>query len=499
MTDDILFPSMGLDEDLVLDLRRLNPWWEQKPGPVLPATRRHLVGAIHSRIAKKLSPIVVVRGPRQIGKTTAHLQVIDDLLAEIDPRRIFRLQCDELEGLSRLREPILRVVDWYERAVLRATLNEKAHRDEPCFLFFDEVQNLDRWAAQLKSLVDASTATVVVTGSSALRIEMGRDSLAGRINSIEAGVLSLTEIARFHGIDLGAAFLKGNGCEALSRVEFWRDLVQAAADRGDALARAFAWFSQRGGYPIAHQRADVAWEHVADQLNETVIRRVIQHDLRVGQRGRQRDPQLLEELFRLACRYIGQSPGVTLLAREAQRALSANVGPQRIASYLNFLDNTLLLRVIRPLEIRLKKTKGNAKLCIADHALRASWLQEVIPLEPDRLAQEPHLSDMAGHVAESIIGATLSTIHGLDLNHLPARPGQPEVDYVLTVGTRRIPLEIKYRRLIDPLRDTEGLRTFLETSANNAPFALLATQDDAPAVDDPRIVTLPLPALMMLC
>ena len=39
------------------------------------------------------------------------------------------------------------------------------------------------------------------------------------------------------------------------------------------------------GDPIAHARAAVPWPEVADQLNATVIRRVIQRDLRVGDRG----------------------------------------------------------------------------------------------------------------------------------------------------------------------------------------------------------------------
>ncbi|MCL6542816.1 MAG: AAA family ATPase [Roseiflexus sp.] len=51
------------------------------------------------------------------------------------------------------------------------------------------------WAAQLKALVDHHTLRVVVTGSSALRIEAGRDSLAGRITTIELGTLRLREIA----------------------------------------------------------------------------------------------------------------------------------------------------------------------------------------------------------------------------------------------------------------------------------------------------------------
>ena len=490
---------MTLPPELVEDLRRQNPWWEGRALPVLPPHRRHLVRQIQRRLEWKLAPIVVVRGPRQIGKTTAQGHVIQDLLAAgVESRRILRVQFDDLAELGGFRSPILRIADWFERTILGRTLNEAAHAGQPAFLLLDEVQNLESWAPQLKSLVDSSTVQVVVTGSSALRIEAGRDSLAGRITTLEAGTLSLTEIAALRGWDLGGPFLKDNGLETLTHAAFWTGLREHGLAVKQVRDTTFAAFSERGGYPLAHLRAEAPWELVADQLNETVIKRVIQHDLRLGDRGRKRDPALLEELFRLCCRYAGQTPTIQTLAREAQRVLQANVGSQRINAYLRFLGDTLLLRLIPPLEIRLKRKRGSPKLCLVDHGLRASWLQEQIPLNPAKLREEPELTVVAGHLAESVTGSVLATITGLDIAHFPERQGEPEVDFVLTIGVKRIPLEVKYQARIDALRDTEGLRSFIEKSVNNAPFGLLVTQDDTPQVTDPRIVTIPLSSLMLL-
>ena len=147
------------------------------------------------------------------------------------------------------------------------------------------------------------------------------------------------------------------------------------------------------------------------------------------------------------------------------------MGDQRVRQYLRFLHDTLLLRLVEPLEIRLKKRRASPKICLADHGLRASWLQEIVPLAPRALAEEPQLATLAGHIAESVTGAALATISQLDLAHLPLRGSEPEIDFVLTVGTKRIPLEVKYRSRVDPLMDTEGLRTFLEKSVNNAASA----------------------------
>ncbi len=494
-----IFVDSDLPRPLIDNLRRFNPWWENEAMPVQPATRRHLVTQIRRRLNSNLAPVVVVRGPRQVGKTTAQLQIIQDLLDKgVHPRCILRVQFDDLETLARLQEPILRITDWFERRIAPRRFNALAQSGEMVYLFLDEIQNLKGWDVQLKSLVDNSTVKAVVTGSSALRIELGRDSLAGRINTLETGVLSLTEIGALRNLDTPAPFLSENGLDVLPTKEFWTDLREHGLAHREFRQHVFRHFSERGGYPIVHREKDIAFVELTDHLNETVIKRVVQHDLRIGERGRKRDAHLLEELFRLVCRYAGQTPTATMLAAETRMVLGANIATQRVHSYLKFLGDSLLVHLVPPLEIRLKRRRGSPKLCLADHGLRASWLQEHIPLVPEELARRPHLTALAGHLAESIFGAMGSTIRGLNVAHYPPRGMDQEVGFILTLGEKRIPVEVKYQKRIDPLRDTLGLRSFLEKAVNNAPFGLLITQEDDAALDDPRIVRLPLSTIMML-
>jgi predicted AAA+ superfamily ATPase len=77
MSKEFLFSQMTLPAELVEDLRRQNPWWEQRALPELPPYHRHWVRQIQRRLEWKLAPVVVVRGPRQIGKTTAQLHWIE--------------------------------------------------------------------------------------------------------------------------------------------------------------------------------------------------------------------------------------------------------------------------------------------------------------------------------------------------------------------------------------------------------------------------------------
>ena len=492
--DKVRLPA-GLDEYL----RGTNPWWEGKPGRVLPPYRRWAFSALLRKLETRLAPAVVLRGARQVGKTTLLEQVIEHLLRDqdVEASRILRVQFDEIPSLKDLEEPILAIAGWFQNRILGSTFNEAAHAGRPAFLFFDEAQNLSDWAPQIKSLVDHHTVHVVVTGSSALRIEAGRDSLAGRVAPLDLGSLLLREIAGLRQHREIEPLFPLNGLEDLLRDGFWRQINEHGGRHRNARDAAFAAFSERGGYPIAHALAEVPWPEVADQLNETVIRRVIQHDLRLGERGRTRDPQLLEEVFRLCCRYAGQAPSQATLIAELKQILHANIGWQRVLSYLRFLEGSLLVRLVRPLELRLKKVRGPSKLCVVDHGLRQSWLEETVPLDPDALEQSPHLADLAGHIAESIVGAYLGGIPHLDLAHFPERATEPEVDFVLTIGEKRVPLEVKYRRHIDAHRDTLGLRAFLEKSHYNAPFAVLVTMLEDVEIPDPRIVPVSLRSLWL--
>jgi predicted AAA+ superfamily ATPase len=493
-------PNLGiaLSKELEADLYRLNPWWRGLPQAPLPSFRRWAFPIALARLKNGMTKVTVLRGPRQVGKSTLVLQMIQALLAEgVEARHIFYVQFDELPEALKLEEPILRLADWFEHAFLGETFNQLAHSGKTAYLFLDEIQNLEAWAPQLKFLVDTSAVRVMVTGSSALRIEAGRDSLAGRISTLEMGPLLLREILEIREEGSLPPFLPSNGLAPLKEKDFWLALRKFGAAHHELRRRAFTAFSERGAYPIAHIRPERPWEELADLLNETVIRRAIQHDLRFGKRGARRNEHLLEEVFRLACRYVGQSPKPSHYLDEAKRAMNADIGWQRVLTYLKFLDGALLVRLIEPLELRLKRGRGASKLCLCDHALRASWLQEVVPLHAEGLAQHPHLHDLAGHIAESAAGYFLKSIANLGVAHFPERGAEREVDFVLTIGEQRIPLEVKYRSRIT-WEDTRGVRSFIEKSVYNAPFGVIVTMNDEPATDDPRVVSLPLSTLLLL-
>jgi predicted AAA+ superfamily ATPase len=376
---NLLFGRLPLE--LSENLRMLNPWWVGEPGPPLPAFQRWPFKRMLRLLRTGLAPGTVLRGSRRVGKTTLLRQAIHALLSEgVEPKRILYIAFDDLPTLRGIKEPILSIARWFEREILGESFNTAITRGFPAFLLFDEVQNLDSWAPQIKHLVDNHGVRVLVTGSSSLRIEAGRDSLAGRITTLEIGPLQLREIAELRFKESTSSLWGENGLDFLLRPEFWLEAAKGKVDQ--------------------------------------------------------------------------------------------------------------------PIELRLKRKKSPAKICLSDHSLRASRLQEVIPIDPAGLADNPHLSDLAGHMAESTLGYFLGSIPNLDVSHFPTRGTEPEVDFIITIGTQRIPVEVKYHKRIDNLEDTRGLRAFLEKSVYNAPFGLLVTLEDGVRVSDPRIIPLSLSSFL---
>src|SRR3990172_8521852 len=216
MTQADIFTDL-LAPELADDLSRLNPHWAGLPGPEIPRFHRHIFPRTYHSLQTGLTPATVLRGTRRVGKTILLRQIIEKLLAEgIEAHRILYVPFDEIGSLRKLSDPILTIARWYESRVVKQTFNQTARSTGAAYLLFDEVQNLDAWAPQIKHLVDNNTVRVLLTGSSSLRIEAGRDSLAGRVTTYDLGALLLREIAELACGGQARPHWEDNGAERVA-------------------------------------------------------------------------------------------------------------------------------------------------------------------------------------------------------------------------------------------------------------------------------------------
>ncbi len=91
-------PDNTLPEALVKDLYEANPWWTGNSMREIKAWRRPVYAKIVEGLLKQSGPkIHLLRGPRQVGKSTIQEQMIFDLLFVkqcVSPRQIFRVFVD---------------------------------------------------------------------------------------------------------------------------------------------------------------------------------------------------------------------------------------------------------------------------------------------------------------------------------------------------------------------------------------------------------------------
>src|SRR5439155_25250675 len=170
--------------------------------PEPPVYQRPLVAEISARLRRPKGLIEVVRGPRQVGKTTGIYQIIRDLTKSgIGGTDILFLRFD----LELLREEpaILRVAfRWFAEEIRK----KPPEQGPPCYLFLDEIHKLRRWHEEIKHAGDTFPLRMLLTGSSSVLVARGgRESLAGRVLATELPAFSFREVLECWKPELAAA------------------------------------------------------------------------------------------------------------------------------------------------------------------------------------------------------------------------------------------------------------------------------------------------------
>jgi predicted AAA+ superfamily ATPase len=348
--------------------------------------QRPVIKDIEARMKQERSFIQVIAGPRQIGKTTLVLQLLDML--EVDSQYI------TADGAGGYGEP------WLEKHWEAARQIIKSKEAGDFILAIDEIQKIENWSETVKKLWDEDTVNqirlkVIISGSSRLLLQKGlTESLAGRFEITYMGHWSFTEMQAAFG---------------------WN-------------ANQFVWY---GGYPgsallIEDERR---WKrYVTDSLVETSISRDILMLTRVDK------PALMHRLFELGCRYSGQELSFTKILGQLQD--SGNT--VTLSHYLELLGSAGLLSGIEKYSGSIVRQRSSSpKFIVHNTALMSSAATE-------SFEEITTLPDRWGRFVESAIGAHLLDGHVKGFYSLYYwRRGNDEVDFVVVKGEKVLALEVK--------------------------------------------------------
>jgi len=164
---------------LIEQIEYYSPWWHEDDWHLkdkhIQAVADSAITFRHFKkdIAFKKESINILRGPRQIGKTTELKLIIRDLIQKgRDPRQICYYPCDNIINHKELFEIIKEFITH-----LRAINRKKG------LVFLDEISTVKNWQRPIKNLSDAGAfkdTFVLLTGSSAIEIKRGYERMPGR-------------------------------------------------------------------------------------------------------------------------------------------------------------------------------------------------------------------------------------------------------------------------------------------------------------------------------
>lgn len=478
---------MELKPEAIQVLRDINSWWaaphEVRPHP--PAYERRHVQTVFDALARPGAKAQVLRGPRQVGKSTVMLQVARRLLASgIRPQDILLIRFDL--DILRDQRGLLPILKWFAKEVRAVGLEEK----QPPYLLLDEAQKLPRWDEQVKHVFDTYKPRMALTGSASVLVARGqRESLAGRALTTEIPpflfreALELTDAAS--GLP-GALHCRDLFQRGMKTRENFEAIFNQPAKRRGVWKNGLDRYYSRGGYPDLHTGA-IEEDRWADYLMETVFERVLGVDIPdlfpVDQ------PRLLRHLYIEAARRTGQEISQKKLADEANAAGYSTNQPT-VGRYLHYLCDALLIREFRRYPLSRKASaKIPSKYTLTDLGIRNAIFRGA----PSLRDSPP---DVVGPLAETLVQTVLRGV-GIQAhfyrqlkNPNRRREGFDEVDFIIeALDGGVIPIEVKFRRRIDP-EDCAPLVKFMKQYKPS--LGIMVTRETFHIDQDRKILFVPL-------
>lgn len=257
--------------------------------------------ALRDRVAADNGLVQVLVGPRQVGKTTSVLKLIEEFYQDsahyVSADKVFNSDSSWL------------VEQW-----------QKAARERK-ILFIDEIQKCENWAETIKKLFDASKRKkervhCVLLGSSSLDIQKGlTESLTGRFQLTQAYHWNYKESHAAYGLN-------------------------------------FEEYLKFGGYPGSYIFKDP--KEWVDYVKNSIVGTVIEKDILQYQNVK--SPALFRQTFEILIGYPAQEISYTKLLGQIQD--HGNV--ELVKNYIRLFEGAFLIRALDKFSLKTAKIKSSS-------------------------------------------------------------------------------------------------------------------------------------------
>jgi len=381
-----------------MDLMTFNRWWRDGQ---ISATLSGRNRSVFPELLPYLDTrqILLLTGLRRVGKTTLLFQLIEELLHRgVPPYRILYYSFDE----ARLNfDDLLKT---YQTDILKADLAGTA-----TFLFFDEIQKLADWPAQIKILYDLHPQVKIFLSGSA-RIpawKSARESLAGRFFDVLIHPLDFDEYLSFKDVAV--------------------DPEREGIFEND-IRRHFGDYLKTGGFIEAFHFEDII---LRKYIRESILERVIFVDMPIA--FGLASPELLLKLLTI----IAARPGLYLDYKNLANDLK--VDQRTLANYVGYLEYGLFLS---------KLYNYSPNLLTSEKKIKRAYLSNTA----FTLALEPSI--------EFSLLLEQYFVNLIEPRFFLRTPRNEEIDMIITGAAEPLPVEIKIRKEVKAA-DIKAVFSFL--------------------------------------
>jgi hypothetical protein len=387
-------------------LEATNPWWrtstiEESSGKL----KRDVMDGILPELDS--NRMIQILGPRRAGKTTTMYMIMDHLLRKnVNASNILYVSIDDPMVASLCDHPIMDPIEHFMKRISSGGRK---------YIFLDEVQDIKEWYKWLKGYHDRKLdVQFIVSGSSSLQIEDDANKyLRGRIIPFIQYPLDFRGFLKLCDIDPPDPHFLDDDVKLMKDFEIVKEEIER--------------FMLVGGFPewfqIVGTERDV--ERWFNRLYEDVPKKAFYEDI-VKKFGI-RNPRALEILFA----FIAQNQSRVLSYESMNRV--TGLDRMTVQDYIGFLKSTYLLIEIGLFAEKVSTTeKANKKYLLLDQGIRNGLLKDYMIKEEN-----------SGFIRENIIGIFLHRFcesNGLHLNYIRSNG---EIDFIISFGERRIPVEVK--------------------------------------------------------
>jgi len=436
-------------------LQEVNEWWIS--GSVNPVLLQKLHREEFHELVEFLESerITAIIGPQRVGKTTLMYQLIDHLLDTGTKKEhiLFASMDDPLVKMM-MTDPLKTIIDEYREKIVKKPIRDV----EKLYIFIDEIHFLADWNLWLKRYFDLKYNIKFIISSSIAThlLKYSRESLVGRISEIKILPLNFKEFIKFKG---RTELLKPYGGKDIFKIDVNRDKFELTKYQNE-LVLYFNEYLLSGGYPEYHPAKDIRlWQ---DILIADVVEKTIYRDIAVLYQIKH--PQYLEKILT----YIAQNNCQTASYNRIAQALS--ISTDTLINMIDYLESTHLIGSL-PLFLKnvKKQIRSNRKFFVIDSGLRNALLKN-----------RSLIDENTGLLVESVVDSNLLTVKEFrkffDIRNISyfTDKQKHEVDIVLDVDGKILPVEVKYQNNIYE-HDLKHLHYFMK--AQGLDFGVVVTRN----------------------